>query len=51
VLDITKIVDALHLAGSLDAATLDVRLVPVKAIPPEAGIEIGRISVYRQGTA
>ncbi len=49
VLDITHIVDALHLEDKLTAEALDVRIVPVKAIPEEAQISIGRISVYRQG--
>ena len=49
VLDITHIVDALHLEHGLAADSLAVRIVPVKAIPDEAQISIGRISVYRQG--
>ncbi|HEU0052534.1 MAG TPA: tyrosinase family protein, partial [Longimicrobium sp.] len=47
VLEITRIVNALHLDGSLD--TLDVRIVPTKPVPEEAQITIGRVSVYRQG--
>jgi tyrosinase len=49
VLEITDIVDNLHLNNALDVDTLDVRLVPVKPIPPSAQITIGRISIYRQG--
>jgi tyrosinase len=49
VLEITHIVDALHLENTLAADALDVRIVPVKAIPEDAQISIGRISVYRQG--
>ena len=49
VLDITKIVDALHLGNALDADSLHVRIVPHRAIPDQAEITVGRISVYRQG--
>jgi tyrosinase len=49
VLDISRIVDALHLSGALDAGQIHVRLVPRRAVPDSAQISIGRISVYRQG--
>jgi tyrosinase len=49
VLEITKIVDALHLKNGLDVNSLDVRIVPIKPIPEGAQISIGRISIYRQG--
>jgi tyrosinase len=49
VLEITHIIDALHLGHALDSNELDVRIVPVKPIPESAQISIGRISVYRQG--
>jgi tyrosinase len=47
-LDITKVVDYLHLNKSLDADALSVSLVPSSAIPGSAPITVGRISVYRQ---
>jgi tyrosinase len=50
VLEITSIVDALHLSGALDANQIHVRLVPLKPVPDSAQISIGRISVYRQGS-
>jgi tyrosinase len=50
VLEITKIVDALHLKNALDVNSLDVRIVPVKPIPEGAQISIGRISIFRQGS-
>jgi len=51
VLEITPIVDALHLSGALDPGQLHVRLVPLKPpVPDSAQISIGRISVYRQGS-
>lgn len=49
VLDITKIVDALHLNHTLDADSLQVTLVPHQAVPDQANITVGRISIYRQG--
>jgi tyrosinase len=48
VLEITHIIDALHLNKKLDADTLDVRIVPVKEVPVDAQVSIGRISVFRQ---
>jgi tyrosinase len=47
-LDITRIVDKLHLAGGLGNSTFDVRLVPRGQVPEDAGVTIGRIGVYRQ---
>lgn len=48
VLDITHIVDALHLRGALDVNELPVRLVATKPIPDAAQVSIGRISLFRQ---
>jgi tyrosinase len=48
-LDITKVIDQLHLGQSFDLDTLHVSLVPSRAIPGSAPITVGRISVYRQG--
>jgi tyrosinase len=49
VLEITRIVDALHLGKAFDTDALEVRLVPLKPITLDAQINIGRISVSRQG--
>jgi tyrosinase len=49
VLEISHIIDALHLSGALDAGQIHVRLVPLTPVPDEEQISIGRISVYRQG--
>ena len=49
VLDISHVIDKLHLSGALDAAQLHVRLVPVKPVAEASNITIGRISVFRQG--
>ena len=49
VLEITHIVDALHLNNALDVDALKVRIVPVRPVPDEAQITIGRISIFRQG--
>src|SRR5882724_6826771 len=49
VLEITKIIDALHLDHALDADALQVRIVSHQPVPDQAEITVGRISVYRQG--
>jgi tyrosinase len=49
VLEITKIVDALHLDNALDVDSLQVRIVPHQPVPEQAEITVGRISIYRQG--
>jgi tyrosinase len=49
VLDITDIVDGLHLDNALDVEALDVRIVPVRPVPDVAQVRIGRISIFRQG--
>jgi len=48
VLDITKIVDALHLNHTLDSDSLQVSIVPHREVPDAAQITVGRISIYRQ---
>jgi tyrosinase len=48
VLDISRIVDRLHLSGALDGNQLDVSLLPRNPVPEAAKISIGRISVFRQ---
>ncbi|MCU1348762.1 MAG: tyrosinase [Acidobacteria bacterium] len=49
VLEITKIVDELHLNDALDVDKLDVRIVPINPVPEEAKVSIGSISIFRQG--
>jgi tyrosinase len=49
VLEITKIVDALHLGNALDVNSLQVRIVPHRPVPEQANITVGRVSIYRQG--
>ena len=48
-LEITNIVDSLHLSNALDVDSLNVRIVPVKPVSEEAQVTIGRISIFRQG--
>jgi len=48
VVEITHVIDTLHLAGALNVSQLHVRLVPLKPVPQAAQISIGRISVFRQ---
>jgi tyrosinase len=50
VLEISHVIDKLHLAGALDTNQLHIRLVPVRPVPEAAQVSIGRISVFRQGT-
>lgn len=49
VLDITNIIDNLFLDNALNVDSLDVRIVPNNAVPDDAEITVGRVSVYRQG--
>lgn len=49
VLEITKIVDALHLTNKFDVDALAVHIVPLKPVPEKAQISIGRVSIFRQG--
>ena len=48
-LDITKVIDQLHLDQSFNIDTLQVSLVSNIAIPGSNPITVGRISIYRQG--
>jgi len=48
-LEITNIVDTLHLNNSLDVDALDVRILPARPVPETAQISIGRVSIFRQG--
>lgn len=48
-LDITKIVDTLHLQNALDADSLQVKIVPYQRLPDQAEITVGRVGVYREG--
>jgi tyrosinase len=50
VLEISDVIDRLHLSGALSAGQLHVKLVPRHPVPDEAQISIGRISVFRQGS-
>lgn len=47
-LEITRIVDRLHLSDNFDVDELAVYLVPFETIPDAAQVRIGRISIYRQ---
>src|SRR4029079_6552823 len=48
-LDISAIVDQLHLDNALGADALRVAIVPNRPLPANAGINIGRGSTYREG--
>ncbi len=48
VLEITDVMDRLHLGGAVGIEALDVVLTPVGVISEAAAVEIGNISLYRQ---
>lgn len=48
IVDITHIVDQLHLTNTLNSDSLQVSLVPDRPLPAAADIQVGRISIYRQ---
>jgi tyrosinase len=48
-IEITDVVDRLHLNNTLDLNQIDVRFVPRTGIGPDDDISVGRVSVYRQG--
>ncbi|HZQ34699.1 MAG TPA: tyrosinase family protein, partial [Dehalococcoidia bacterium] len=48
-LEITEVIDRLHLNDALDLDHLRVRFVPRTTIRPQDRISIGRVRVYRQG--
>jgi tyrosinase len=48
-IEITRIVDSLHLENQLDQDSLNVTVVPSVPLPDQAPITIGRISIYRKG--
>jgi tyrosinase len=50
VLDITDVVDALHLKNGLNVDSLDVRIVPANEVRDEDQIMVGRVSIYRHGS-
>ena len=47
-LDVTNIIDTLHLNKELDAASLDVRIVPSRALPKGTTITVGRVGLQRE---
>lgn len=49
VLEITDVVDEMHLNKAFDVDALEVRIAPLRPVPDEAQISIGRISIYREG--
>jgi tyrosinase len=49
VLEITDLIDRLHLAGALNASQLQLLLVPRNPVPEAAQVSIGRVSIFRQG--
>ena len=49
VMDITKIVDDLHLKNALNTDQLNISIVPHGPIKEDAGITVGRVNIYRQG--
>jgi tyrosinase len=48
ILDITPIIDQLHLSNGLSGDTIPVDIVPNRPLPENTEIQVGRVSVYRQ---
>ena len=48
-LDITPIIDQLHLTNELNVGSLRVEVVPNLPLPEGVEVQVGRISIYRQG--
>ena len=48
-LEVTPIIDALHMKHALDTDSLQVSVVPYQPIPDKAEVTVGRVSVYRLG--
>jgi len=49
VLDITNIIDQMHLKNAFDVDKMDVCLIPAHPVAKQDRITIGRISIYREG--
>lgn len=49
ILDITKIVDQLHLRQALNTDSIRVAIIPHRPLPEESDITVGRVSIYRKG--
>jgi tyrosinase len=47
-LEITDIVDAMHLSGALDTQHLDIKFVPQTPISENDGVDVGHVRIYRQ---
>ena len=48
-LDMTHVIDTLHLDDALELDSLDVRIVPSHAVADNEDFSVGRVSVHRQG--
>jgi tyrosinase len=48
-LDISPIVDRLHLGSALTADALRVTIVPNRPAPDDSDVVVGRVSIYREG--
>jgi tyrosinase len=50
VVEITHVIDTLHLRGALNVNELHVSLVPLKPVPDKTPISVGHISIFRQSS-
>jgi tyrosinase len=48
-LEISRIVDTLHLTNALQSDSIAVTVVPRHPVPDDESVTVGRVSVYRQG--
>lgn len=49
ILDMTPVIDELHLKNELDVESLGVSVIPSGPLPEKVDITVGRISIYREG--
>ena len=48
VIEVTHVIDTLHLAGALNVNQLHVRLVPLRPVPEAKPVTIGHLTIFRQ---
>jgi tyrosinase len=49
-LEITNIVDTLHLRNELDTDSIHVTILPQPPVPESGEVTVGRVSIYREGS-
>ncbi|HEX8172363.1 MAG TPA: tyrosinase family protein [Thermoanaerobaculia bacterium] len=49
VIEITDVIDRLHLNDALTADALHIRIIPLLPVPDDAAVQIANIAIFRQG--